>query len=187
MVNVAQTDLRIETGRLVLRGIRPADAAALFRYRSDPDVNRYQGWKPEAMQDAEDFISNRTVRTPNQPDTWYQFGIVIKGIDELIGDIGIHFLGPDNRQAEIGYSLSPENQGHGYASEAVSSVLGYLLEELGKHRVTASVDPRNTRSAALLKRVGMREEAHYLQSVWFNGEWADDVVYAVLKEEWHSK
>jgi RimJ/RimL family protein N-acetyltransferase len=45
------------------------------------------------------------------------------------------------------------------------------------------VDPRNERSLALLERVGMRREAHFVESLWFKGAWADDIVYAILQRE----
>jgi RimJ/RimL family protein N-acetyltransferase len=50
--------------------------------------------------------------------------------------------------------------------------------------VFASVDPRNHASIALLRRVGMRQEAHFRQSLWWRGEWVDDVIFAVLQSEW---
>ena len=60
-------------------------------------------------------------------------------------------------------------------------MIGHFLGPLGKHRVFASADPRNARSLALLERVGMRREAHFRESLWFKGEWVDDVVYAILE------
>jgi RimJ/RimL family protein N-acetyltransferase len=48
------------------------------------------------------------------------------------------------------------------------------------------MDPRNTASIALFKRVGMRQEAHFVESLWLNDEWVDDVVYAILEREWRS-
>jgi RimJ/RimL family protein N-acetyltransferase len=55
---------------------------------------------------------------------------------------------------------------------------------LDTHRVFASVDPRNTASMALFEHLGMRPEAHFRQSLWFKGDWVDDVVFAILKSEW---
>ena len=55
---------------------------------------------------------------------------------------------------------------------------------LRKHRVYASVDPRNKPSMALLERVGMRKEAYLRQSLFWKGEWVDDVIYALLRSEW---
>jgi RimJ/RimL family protein N-acetyltransferase len=115
-------------------------------------------------------------------DTWIQLCVFIKENDKLIGDIGVHFI--DELQAEIGYTVSSEFQGKGYATEAVKEVINYLFKNLKKHRITASVDPRNLKSIELLDRIGMRKEAYFKKSVWFNHEWADDVVYAILEEEY---
>ena len=76
------------------------------------------------------------------------------------------------------------DQGSGYATEAVRRLLQYLLVERGKHRVSATCGDRNTRSAAVLERVGMRREGHLLDSTWSKGEWTSDLLYAVLAREW---
>ena len=110
--------------------------------------------------------------------------LTLRGTDRLIGDCAAHVDADDPRQAEIGFTLAPEHQGHGYATEAVRRLLHYLLVERGKHRVSATCDARNTRSAALLERVGMRREGHLLESTWSKGEWTSDLHYAVLAREW---
>lgn len=180
-------ELIFSTERLDLRGIRLCDAKSMFKYRSNPQVYEFQNWKPQTLEDVEGFISMNISKTPNIPDTWYQVGIFIKGVDELIGDIGIHFLEAENVQVEIGYTLALDYQGKGFGTEAVVGVINYLFNNLNKHRITASVDPRNTKSLALLERIGMRKEAHFKKSLWFNEQWADDIVYAILKEEWISE
>jgi RimJ/RimL family protein N-acetyltransferase len=101
-----------------------------------------------------------------------------------VGDLGFRLSGDPSPQAELGVTLAPQHQGCGFALEAVRAVLGYLFAELGVHRACASIDPRNAPSLALFERVGMRQEGRLRQSVWFKGEWADDVVFAVLKSEW---
>ena len=82
--------------------------------------------------------------------------------------------------------MAPEFQNRGYATEAVRALLEYLFDTLGKHRVFGSVDPRNRSSIRLLQRVGMREEAHFVKSLWFKDEWVDDVIFAILASEWKS-
>jgi RimJ/RimL family protein N-acetyltransferase len=94
----------------------------------------------------------------------------------------VHFL-QDGHQVEIGFALAPSSQGRGFAAEAVVAVLDLLFGQLGKHRVFASADPRNRSSLRLLQRVGMRQEAHFRESVLFKGTWADDTVFAVLRSE----
>ncbi|MDF2906956.1 MAG: acetyltransferase, family [Herbinix sp.] len=177
-------ELNITTERVTLKGIRISDAEAMFQYRSNPQIYLYQDWKPETLEEVKDFINRNSINIPNTPETWYQLGIFHNETKELIGDIGIHFIGPDNSQIEIGYTLSLKYQSKGYAFEAVTGAMDYLFNNLNKHRISASVDPRNTKSIALLERIGMRKEAHFRKSLWFNNEWADDIVYAILREEW---
>ena len=81
-------------------------------------------------------------------------------------------------------TLAPEFQRQGYAAEAFRALLSYLFGTMGKHRVFGSVDPANTASIALVRRVGMRQEAHLVKSLWFRGDWVDDVIFALLEEEW---
>lgn len=173
----------LNTDRLTIDGLRPADAEALFAYRGDPDVSRYQEWAPGSVEDAERFIRSVEATAFEAPGTWSQLAIRERGSGRLLGDLGVHFL-EDGRQVEIGYTLAPESQGAGLATEAVTRLLDYLFRTMDKHRVTASVDPSNEPSIRLLTRVGMRQEAHFRESLWFKGEWADDLVYAVLKAEW---
>ena len=49
------------------------------------------------------------------------------------------------------------------------------------------MDARNSASARLASRLGMRREAHHRSSEMFKGEWADMVVYALLDHEWHAR
>jgi RimJ/RimL family protein N-acetyltransferase len=177
-------ELNISSERLILRDIKLTDAKDMHGYRSDPNICDFQNWKPQTLGEVEDFILNKIAKEFNTPNTWYQIGIFIKGCGEIIGDIGVHFLEEDNLQVEIGYTLSTGYQGKGYASEAVTALINFLFKNLNKHRITASVDPRNMKSIALLERIGMRKEAHFKKSIWFNDEWTDDIIYAILREEW---
>lgn len=179
-------EIRISTERLILRSIRLSDAESMFLYRSEPRIMGFQSWKPEAINEVEEFI-DKSSKIFNIPNTWYQLVIISKETEELIGDIGIHFLDTDGTQTEIGFTLSLEYQGRGYATESINEVINFLFSNLKKHRIFASVDPSNIKSIAVLERCGMRKEAHFKKSVWINEEWTDDIIYAILNEEWRSK
>jgi len=174
----------IRTERMELSRLRPDDAPALYAYRRDPDVCRYQTFEPGTLADAERFIVKLQGYPFDTPGTWFQFGMRRVGDGVLIGDIGVRFPGDDPRQAEIGLTVAPAAQGRGLATEAVTALLAHLLKGCGKHRVFASVDPLNEPSVRLLERVGMRREAHHRASLWFKGAWADDMIYAILESEW---
>jgi RimJ/RimL family protein N-acetyltransferase len=172
--SAAAPDLCLSTTRLVLTPLTLADAPSLFAYRSDPGVSRFQFFEPGSEADARDFIQE-AVETG-----WCQLGIRIEGGSLLVGDVGFRICGDPPSEAELGVSLAPGYQGRGLAAEAVGAVLDHLFTQGGVHRVFASVDPCNGASLALFARLGMRQEAHFRQSLWFKGEWADDVVLAML-------
>ena len=175
----------ILTERLLIRRIEEYDAEELLEYRRMPEVYNFQGFKPENPEDAVEFIKLRAIK-PNIPGSRYQLAVCLREPVKLIGDIGLRFL-EDGCQVEIGYTIHPLFQGQGYAFESVSAVYDYLFKTLGKHRITASIDPENNKSIKLCEKLGMRKEAHFVKSLLIRGEWADDIIYAVLAEEWLDK
>lgn len=56
-----------------------------------------------------------------------------------------------------------------------------MFNELEKHRIITSIDPENINSIELVKRIGFRKEAHFIESLYINGKWVDDVIFALLK------
>jgi RimJ/RimL family protein N-acetyltransferase len=162
-----------------------ADREAIFSYRSDPETHQYLSAVPRSVEDIAAFIQKSAAQF-NVSGSWYQLAIVDRASQQLIGDIGIHFLDtdPEGRQAEIGYTLHRAFRGQGYATEALTAVIDHLFYSLKKHRITASIDPKNLKSIALVERLGFRKEAHFKEGLFFKGEWVDDAVYALLAKEW---
>jgi RimJ/RimL family protein N-acetyltransferase len=175
------------TKRLVLRALQADDAETMFAYRSDPEIMRYQGWDAESLADVRDFIADNQRDEPYAPGTWRQFAIALRSDGAMIGDCGVHVPEDKPEQAEFGITLAHAFQGHGYAGEALRALLRVVFDTLGKHRVFASVDPRNLPSIALFERAGFRKEAHHVESLWLMGEWVDDVILAMLAREWRAK
>ena len=103
---------------------------------------------------------------------------------ELVGDCGVQARADDRRQVEIGITVAPTFQGRGLGSEGLQALLAYLFTQTDAHRVFCSVDPRNEPCLRLLQKVGMRREAHLVESLWLKGAWVDDVIFALLKSEW---
>ena len=176
----------IVTERLLLRDLQGSDAPRVFAYRSHPEVSRFQSWGTESGDEISSYIATLPTMEPGTPGAWYQLGIELRSSSELIGDCGFRVLDSEPRQAEVGIALALESQSKGYAAEALRALLDYLFVKLDKHRVFGSVDPRNVRSIRLMERLGIRKEAHFVQSLWFKGEWVDDMIFAMLASDWKS-
>jgi RimJ/RimL family protein N-acetyltransferase len=174
--------MELVTTRLRIDALRPDDAAALFAVRSDPAVARYQGWRPADLADARAFIDRQSPAAT--PMGWFQRAIRLRENGRLIGDLGVNLPEDAMDSVEFGISLAPVGQGRGYAGEAARALFDHVFGHLGRHRVHASVDPRNLACLALLRSLGMRQEAHHRESLWLHGEWVDDVVFAMLAREW---
>ena len=144
-------------------------------------------WVPRSGEEALHFIDGFQSVVFDTPGTWFQLGIRLRDVGPLVGDLGVHFPLDEPHQVEIGVTVARGHQGRGFGTEAVRGLLGHLFGPCQKHRVFASVDPRNRASMALLKRVGMRQEAHFRESLWFKGEWVDDLVFAILQWEWNGR
>lgn len=176
--------MEIHTARLTLGALHPGDADALFCYRADPRVSRYQGWCPASVDEARAFIDGLDATALGQPGAWFQRAIRLRETGALIGDVGLHFVADADATVELGVSLSPAHQRKGFATEALRVVLAFVFETMGKHRVTASVDPRNGASLRLLERVGMRREGCFRECLRVGDGWVDEMVYAMLEREW---
>jgi RimJ/RimL family protein N-acetyltransferase len=176
---------QLRTPRLHLRRFRASDVEVFARYRSDPAVARYQGWDaPYPVERATEFVSTMATAPADVPGEWLQVAIARSTDGSLVGDCAFAPEEHEPRNAEIGFTVAPEHQGRGYAREAVSLLLRYLFDHLGKHRVAASCDSRNLASAKVLAAVGMRQEGHRLESTWSKDEWTDDLLFALLRREW---
>lgn len=173
----------IKTERLIIRLAEPEDAEAIFSYRSDFIENKYQGWFPGSIEEVRNYINNMP-QTIDVADVCFQFAIINVDEGRLIGDMGIVFTNHDKMQAEVGCTLNKVYQRKGYATEALKAMVDYLFVTLKKHRVIASVDPRNLLSIQLIERLKFRKEAHFKKSYYLRGEWVDDIIYAMLKTEW---
>jgi RimJ/RimL family protein N-acetyltransferase len=181
--------LPIRTPRLVVRAMERRDVTRFTAYRNDPEVARYQDWElPYTRDHAHALLDSLEGVAGPLPDEWVQLAIEdADGV--LVGDLAV-WLDHTAELAMIGYTLAPDSQGRGYATEAVGAVVDRLFEHLGLHRVAATLDPANLASARLLERLGFRYEGRGIAAAQVRGEWLDDDRYAVLADErraWRSR
>jgi RimJ/RimL family protein N-acetyltransferase len=182
-----QMTFSLSTRRLILRPLKPEDADLMFRYRSRPVVWRYQIWRPEDISEIHAFIEKQKVLLLDTPGTWFSLAITRRESGEMVGDLGMHFPEEENSGVEIGITLDPEYQKRGYAAEALDAAFRFLFFSLGKDRVYASVDPRNTASIRLLEGRGMRKVSCLTGSLVIRGERVDDYIYALRRDEYPDK
>lgn len=147
---------QIVTERLRLRRSRPADAEAISRYRSDPEVNRQQGWERTDPDAVRADIEEMSGRAPGQAGGWVQFTLEEREGGRLVGDVGLSPADGETGVIKVGYTIDPAFQRRGYASEAVGALVEYALDTLGADVVRAYASADNLASIRVAERVGMR-------------------------------
>lgn len=180
------TELRTE--RLLLRPLSPADVEALVAYRSRVDVCRYVPFTPMSHSDVAERIATQWARTElTDEGQALTLGVEVVETGRLVGDVVLFWHSRLHLGGELGYVLNPDDGGQGYATEAAAEMLRFGFEVVGLHRIVARIDARNTASARLCDRVGMRLEARLVQNEFFKGEWTTELDFAILAAEWAAR
>jgi RimJ/RimL family protein N-acetyltransferase len=182
---VTEDDLPIDTARLTLRRFRPSDADAILALYGDPDVVRYlysTPLQPEGLSDALD----RRLRAPfleGEGDI-LELAAELRSTGEFVGAMTFFHRSTAHARGEIGYTIAPNFTGRGLAQEGATALLRIGFSLLGLHRIEAQCDARNVASARVMRAIGMRQEAHLRQNELVKGEWTDELVFAMLADEW---
>lgn len=172
---------KIDSGKVMLRGMVPEDLDTLFEWMQDADLLR---------------LINRTKKTsPESHYAWYQrslsdegqliFSIELKETGAFIGQCGLKHIDLKSRKAELWIFIGDrESRGCGYGYDAVRGVLWYAFNEKGLNRVTVYVVSYNADVCRFYERLGFRHEGVFRQDVSVDGHFYDTVHMAVLKEEY---
>lgn len=176
--------MNIPTKRLNIRNLRLPDLADFHRYRSNPEVTKYQGFDVMTIEQAEAFINNNSTKKFGKAGEWVQYGIENIETKRLIGDCAIRLALEDRRIAEIGITISQLEQRKGFAKEGLLAILAFLFDKNEIYRVVETVDAENIASINLLKSTGFRQEGHFIENIFFKGKWGSEFQFAMLKREW---
>lgn len=152
----------LETDRLILREITPADTDRLHQILSDPITMQF--WpKPFDRDGAERWV-HRSV-TAYRDLGFGRYAVILKSSGELIGDCGFMRVEVNGvEENDLGYILDRKFWNQGFATEAAKACLHYGLHELKMKRIVASMETKNLASKAVAKKIGLRLEREFLNA-----------------------
>lgn len=178
----------LETKRCLLREVTREDAPEIFRYKSDPRVNKYVGQPPMAsLEEAVRRVD--MLRLTFQSQGGLPWAIISRQTGKLIGTFVFWNLNLPDFRAEIGYELAPEWWGKGIITEVIGTGLKYGFNSMGLNRIEAQTDPKNIASYRVLEKLGFVREG-YLREYYYDPVWArftDNTIYALLKSAWQKQ
>ncbi|MGW6279788.1 GNAT family N-acetyltransferase [Kribbella sp. NPDC055071] len=178
----------IETDRLTLRRYVESDYDDLLRLQSNPDVARFLLYDARTPEQVKEALVGRMTDVPmDTVDQALTLAVIERENGVHLGEVTLFVQSVEQRTGELGYVFHPESAGRGFATEAAVELLRLAFEELDMHRVIARLDARNTASSKLLQRLGLRQEAHFVRNEFLKGEWTDELVFAMLADEWNKR
>jgi ribosomal-protein-alanine N-acetyltransferase len=144
----------LETERLRLTGWRTDQLEDLVRLHGDPDIARYLSGDGHPWSEAECRDRLAVWMKDFANCGMGKLRLVRQADDVLVGRAGFG-LYPLTGEAEIGYALFPQHQGHGYALEAAQGLADWLFRDTGRDHFIGFADRRNTPSLKILEAIGM--------------------------------
>jgi ribosomal-protein-alanine N-acetyltransferase len=175
--------LPILTGaRVVLRELRPTDAASLFTFLTAEEVTRHVSAPPSTVQGFERFIG--WVGNEQAAGRLACYAITPAGDDTAIGVMQVRPTSAGT--AECGAVIGEPFWGTGIFEEASMLIVRFAFETLGLHRLEARVSVRNDRCVRALRRMGVIEEGLLRKSLALRGERIDQVLFAMNEEDYRA-
>ncbi|KGE16834.1 GNAT family N-acetyltransferase [Paenibacillus wynnii] len=168
-----------ETERLIIREFVTEDIKSVHVYTSDPLVVEHMIWGPSSEEETRDFINLTMEMQKQEPRQGFEFAVVLKATNQLIGGCGIHVSGVG--QGELGYCYNRLYWGQGFATEAARVLLEFGFQNLGLHRIYATCRPNNIGSAKVMQKIGMEYEGHFREHMWHKGKWNDSYQYSIIR------
>ena len=175
---------RIETQRLILRGLSEDDIPFLFKHFGKDEINAFVADdNVRSMVEARELYEKYIAPRPSL----FRLGLVLKETGNLIGTLGLYGIDNVNKRAVVGVDLMKEYWGKGLMSEALQRLISYAFTEMRLNRIEGSADPQNLKSIQLLERCGFKKEGVLRQKSYYKGAFHDDAIYSILKREWRGQ
>jgi RimJ/RimL family protein N-acetyltransferase len=180
-----QRGLPVLTGKQVrLRELRASDAPSLFSLLTTQEVARFISPPPSTVEGFEKFIA-WTLRQ-RTAGTYACFAVTLKGFDTAIGIFQVRETEPGFGTAEWGFAIGSPFWGTGVFEDGAQLVLEFAFDTLDVHRLEARAAVRNGRGTGALLKLGAVPEGVLRKSFLRNGEYLDQVLYAIVENDWRA-
>lgn len=165
--------------RLYLSPMSVEDAAIYVKWLNDPTVSENIGMdtKITTLESEKEWLKENQNK--------YNFAIVLKESDKLIGNISLIEVDLVHRNAVLGIFIGDDsNRGKGYGKEAIKLLLEYGFNNLNLNNIMLSVYSFNKRAIKVYESLGFKKFGTRHKSHYFKGKFYDEIQMEILKEEY---
>jgi ribosomal-protein-alanine N-acetyltransferase len=170
--------------QVVIRELRASDAPSLFAMLTTEEVARFISPPPTTVEGFERFIA-WTLRQ-RTAGSYACFAVTLQGFDTAIGIFQVRETEPGFGTAEWGFAIGSPFWGTGVFQEGAELVLDFVFNTIGAHRLEARAAVLNGRGNGALLKAGAVQECILRKSFLRNGKYLDQVLYAILEDDWRA-
>ncbi len=175
--------MQLKNDRVYLRTLKESDAPIMLENTKDEEIRYMTGTKPDFT--LEQIIAH--INNVNNDTSRYDFAICLKDNDQMIGELSILEIDNDDKKAGFRISMSSiELTGKGYGTEATKIVLQFVFEELKLNRLQLEVFSHNLRGIRAYEKVGFVKEGVLRESLYYNGDYSDEIIMAILQKDYET-
>lgn len=182
----------LTTSRLILRPFAAGDLADLSGYATRPEFWRHLPLPEQTPETVAEFLSVRVAQGHPDIDRNWHFAAELTAPGDplhshVVGGFRIGIRDEAHRQGDLGWSLSSDVWGRGFAQEGAGALIAFGFGQLQLAKIWATANAENERSWRVMERIGMQREGYLRQHRLVRGEWRDNVLYAILAQEWQAQ
>lgn len=173
--------VRLESERLILRNYEKRDQQDFFEYMRLEFTAEHEDFDPLTFEESVQYVNKRIGNDNYLVVELKENGTVIGDLSCCPEEFGTYCISYD-------FNVTFEKQG--YATEACREFIAYLFMALNGRRIYAECNEGNANSIRLLKRLGFRQEGHFIEDVSFkkdhagNPIYVNSILFALLRREW---
>jgi len=174
---------QLESERLIYREVNEEDVEEIFKIYSDPQVAKYDWYRPiSTKNDALSIINRYGEEFQDKEEiTW---GVARKSDNKIIGYCCLGDFDDDSIRSEIGYGFNRDEWNKGYATETIKVLVKFGFEIMNLNRIEAQVTLGNDASVKALKKSNFTQEGIVRERTIMKGEFVDDVILAIIKKDY---
>jgi len=155
------------------------DSHLIYKLRTNHFVMKFlDNFSHKSIEESQEFIKRNLNNYKSKSCT--SWVIVHKSTNQAIGDFSFFNINKTHSRAEVGYSLLPEFWNQGLMTETLKTLIDFGFTKLKLHRLEADINPLNTNSRLLLKKVGFIKEGYFKENYYFDGKYIDSEIYSLL-------
>jgi RimJ/RimL family protein N-acetyltransferase len=176
-------ELPMLTGRTItLREPAPQDLGPLVDLLSLGDASRFGIEERVSEVGVQELIDRAARDRANGMSVTYV--VVLTGTRTIAGLLQVRQLDPSFEAAEWECTIAPSSRGSGIFIEAARLAGSFVFGTLGTHRLEARVLLQNGRANGAMRKLGAVQEGILRRSIRHAGEYFDQVLWSILKEDW---